>query len=64
MGCQGLVHCKAETISKCFKKAGILDSSMDMVTRDEEDPFLAVDELALQDLMEKNNNEWSRRRSM
>ena len=30
---------KAETISKCFKKAGILDSSMDMVTRDEEDTF-------------------------
>ena len=24
---------KAETISKCFKKAGILDSSMGMVTR-------------------------------
>ena len=34
---------------------------MDMVTRDEEDPFLAADELALQDLMEKTtNNEWSR----
>ena len=47
---------KAETISKCFKKAGILDSSMDMVTRDEEDP----DELAHQDLMKNNNNEWSR----
>ena len=30
---------KAETNSKCFKKAGILDSSMDMVTRDEEEPF-------------------------
>ena len=26
---------------------------MDMVTRDEEDPFLAADELALQDFMEK-----------
>ena len=50
---------KAETTSKCFKKAGILDSSMDMVTRDEEDPFLAADELALQDLMKKNNG-WSR----
>ena len=47
---------KAETISKCFKKAGILDSSMDMVTHDEEDP----DELAHQDLMKNNNNEWSR----
>ena len=45
---------KAETISKCFKKAGkagILDSSMDMVTRDKEDPFLAADEFALQGLM-------------
>ena len=42
---------KVETISKCFKKAGILDSSMDVVTHDEEDAFLAADELALQDLM-------------
>ena len=30
---------KAETISKCFKKAGTLYSSMEMVTRDEEDNF-------------------------
>ena len=44
---------KAETISKCFKKAGILDTSMDMVTRDEEDPFLAADNLVIQDLMKK-----------
>ena len=29
---------------------------MDMVTRDEEDPFLAADELALQDLMKKTMN--------
>ena len=43
---------------KTFKKAGILDSSMDMVTRDEEDPFLDADELALQDY--GKNNEWSR----
>ena len=50
---------EAETISNCFEKAGILDSSMDMVTHDEEDPFLAADELALQDLMKKNK-EWSR----
>ena len=34
---------KAET------KAGIVDSSMDMVSHDEEDPFLTADELALQD---------------
>ena len=45
---------KAETISKCLKEAGIFDSSMDMVTRDEEDLFLAADELALQDLMKTN----------
>ena len=45
---------QAETISKCCKKAGILDSSMDMVTCDEEDPFLAADELALQDLMKQD----------
>ena len=32
---------------------------MDMVTHNEEDPILAADELALQDLMKKNNNEWS-----
>ena len=43
---------KAETISKCFKEAGILDSSMD----NEEDPFLAADDLALQDLMKKTMN--------
>ena len=47
---------EAETISKCFRTAGILDSSMDTVTRDEEDPFLAADELALQDLMKKTMN--------
>ena len=50
---------EAETISKCFKKGGILNSSMDTVTHDEENPFLAADELKLQNLM-KNNNEWSR----
>ena len=55
---------KAETISKCFKKAGILDSSMDIVTRDEEDPFLAADELALQGLMKKTMNGVARWRSM
>ena len=46
-GANGGERVKAETISKCFKKAGILDSSMDMITRDEEDLFLAADELAL-----------------
>ena len=33
-----------------------LDSSMDMVTHDEENPFLAADELALQDLLKKTMN--------
>lgn len=34
---------KAETISKCFRKAGVLDSGMDVVSCDmeEEDPFRA-----------------------
>ena len=31
-----------------------------MVTRDEGDPFLAADELALQDLIQQTNNERSR----
>ena len=32
---------KAETISKCFRKAGVLDITMDVVSRgDEDDPFL------------------------
>ena len=37
----------AETISKCFRKAGALDSSMDIVTRgfeeNDEDPFIDSD---------------------
>ena len=37
---------------------------MDMVTRDEEDPFLAADELALQGLMKKTMNGVARWRSM
>ena len=45
---------KPETIVKCFRKAGVLDSSMDVVTREEEDPFIESDEcIALQRLMEK-----------
>lgn len=36
---------KAETITKCFRKAGILDSGMAVVSSDlEEDPFLDIDE--------------------
>ena len=47
----------AEIISKCFRKAGILDSSMDIVTRgfeeDDEDPFIDSDLLMLQTLIDK-----------
>ena len=37
-----------QTKSKCFRRAGILDSEMDIVSCDmeEDDPFLAVDEEA------------------
>ena len=36
------------TISKCFRRAGILDSEMDIVScnMEKDDPFLAVDEEA------------------
>ena len=45
---------QAETIQNVSKRqVAILDSSMDMVTHDEEDLFLAADELALQDLLKK-----------
>ena len=47
----------AETISKCFRKAGALDSSMDIVTRgfeeNDEDPFIDSDLLMLQTLIDK-----------
>ena len=33
-----------ETIRKCFRKAGVLDSDLTVVARDEQDPFLAADE--------------------
>ena len=48
---------KEETISKCFRKAGILDSSLDVISCDlDEDPFSggADEAMALQGL-----NEWS-----
>ena len=48
---------KAETISKCFRKAEILDSAMYVVTRgledDDEDPFLDSDVRMLQSLIDK-----------
>ena len=47
---------KAETICKCFRKAGVLDATMDVVARGEEDddPFLEADKsLELQGLSDK-----------
>ena len=45
---------KEETVRKCFRNAGILDSDMAVVVRDEEDPFSAADEcMALQCLIDK-----------
>ena len=48
---------RAETISKCFRKAGVLDSAMEVITRgleeDDEDPFLDSDLLMLQSLIDK-----------
>ena len=38
---------KEETIKKCFRKAGVLDSTLSVVVHDEQDPFLAVDESVL-----------------
>ena len=49
---------KPETISKCFRKAGVLDQQLSVVTRvgehEEEDPFQDLDaNLQLQDLIAK-----------
>ena len=47
-----------ETIRKCFRKAGVLDSSMAVVERDEEDPFAEADaRVALQSLINKTVSE-------
>ena len=51
---------KPETISKCFRKAGVLqDATMDVVARThdtEDDPFLESDAcMELQNLLEKIN---------
>ena len=43
-----------ETVRKCFRNAGILDSDIAVVVHDEEDPFSAADEcMALQSLIDK-----------
>ena len=45
MGCYG------ETVRKCFRKAGVLESDLTVVTRDEQDLFLAADKcVTLEDL--------------
>ena len=50
---QAWLKVKAETISKCFRKASVLDASMDVVSRaEEDDPFLEIDaSLELQELI-------------
>ena len=41
-----------ETVRKCFRKAGVLESSLTVFARDEQDPFLAADECeTLEDLI-------------
>ena len=44
-----------DTIVKCFrKKAGVLDAELDVVCRNDEDPFLEIDErMELDKLIEK-----------
>ena len=40
-----------ETVPKCFRRAGVLDSELSIVARDEQDPFLAANKsVTLQDL--------------
>ncbi len=41
-----------ETVQKCFRKAGVLESDLSVVARDEQDPFLSLHECeTLQDLI-------------
>ena len=50
----------ADTISKCFRKAGILDTDLDVICRDadDNDPFLQADNLLeLGKLIEKTGDE-------
>ena len=47
-----------ETVRKCFRKAGVLNSDMAVVERDEDDPFAEADEcVALQSLIDKTMSE-------
>ena len=50
----------AETITKCFRKAGILDGGLDVVNRgveDDSDPFIEADErIELEGLIEKTGD--------
>jgi len=49
----------ADTISKCFQKAGILDRELDVIWRDtaDDDPFLEADKLVkLGRLIEKTGD--------
>ena len=47
-----------ETVRKCFRKAGVLNSDMAVVERDEDDPFAEADEcVALQSLTDKTMSE-------
>ena len=46
-----------DTIVKCFRKAGVLDAELDVVCRNDEDPFLEIDErMELDKLIEKNGD--------
>ena len=47
----------SDTIVKCFRKAGILDKELDVVCRNNDDPFLEVDErMELDRLIEKTGD--------
>ena len=53
-----MVTSERETIAKCFRKAGILNNLLDVITcpimADDSDPFLEVDErLEIQSLIDK-----------
>ena len=61
MGCNGMVSGRTveeETVRKCFRKAGVLNSDIAVVECDEEDPFAEADEyVALQNFIDKTTSE-------